>query len=68
MGLDARPEDPLIDLGVGPHLAAEALAAAHNQTHHKFTNIVGQDNDLGYGIMRVDESQPGSPGTWPSRS
>ncbi|GAA2121448.1 acyl-CoA desaturase [Nocardioides bigeumensis] len=31
---------------------------AHNQTHHAFTNIVGQDNDLGYGIMRVDEAQP----------
>ena len=34
---------------------------AHNQTHHKFTNIVGQDNDLGWGIMRVDESQPWQP-------
>ena len=33
----------------------------HNQTHHKFTNIVGQDNDLGWGIMRVDESQPWQP-------
>jgi linoleoyl-CoA desaturase len=33
----------------------------HNQTHHKFTNIVGQDNDLGWGIMRVDESQPWEP-------
>jgi len=30
---------------------------AHNETHHKYTNIVGMDNDLGYGIMRVDESQ-----------
>jgi NADPH-dependent stearoyl-CoA 9-desaturase len=30
---------------------------AHNETHHTYTNIVGQDNDLGYGIMRVDESQ-----------
>ena len=33
----------------------------HNQTHHKFTNIVGRDNDLGWGIMRVDESQPWQP-------
>jgi NADPH-dependent stearoyl-CoA 9-desaturase len=31
---------------------------AHNETHHKFTNIVGHDNDLGYGIMRVCEEQP----------
>ncbi|WP_028643149.1 fatty acid desaturase family protein [Nocardioides sp. URHA0020] len=30
---------------------------AHNETHHTFTNIVGQDNDLGYGVMRVDEAQ-----------
>ncbi len=30
---------------------------AHNETHHTFTNIVGQDNDLGYGVMRVDEGQ-----------
>ncbi len=34
---------------------------AHNDTHHKFTNIIGQDNDLGYGIMRVDEAQPWQP-------
>ena len=34
---------------------------AHNETHHKYTNIVGQDNDLGYGIMRVDESQEWRP-------
>jgi fatty acid desaturase len=33
----------------------------HNDTHHRFTNIVGQDNDLGWGIMRVDESQPWQP-------
>ena len=30
---------------------------AHNETHHTFTNIIGQDNDLGYGVMRVDEGQ-----------
>ncbi|WP_243056632.1 acyl-CoA desaturase [Nocardioides sp. SR21] len=34
---------------------------AHNDTHHRFTNIIGQDNDLGYGIMRVDEAQPWEP-------
>ena len=31
---------------------------AHNVQHHTFTNILGKDNDLGYGIMRVDEDQP----------
>ena len=30
---------------------------AHNETHHTYTNIIGKDNDLGYGIMRVDEAQ-----------
>ncbi len=30
---------------------------AHNEVHHRYTNIIGRDNDLGYGIMRVDEGQ-----------
>src|SRR4249919_806613 len=30
---------------------------AHNELHHNFTNVIGKDNDLGYGIMRVDEDQ-----------
>jgi fatty acid desaturase len=30
---------------------------SHNELHHTYTNVVGRDNDLGYGIMRVDESQ-----------
>ena len=30
-------------------------------THHTYTNILGKDNDLGYGIMRVDEDQPWKP-------
>jgi fatty acid desaturase len=34
---------------------------AHNVTHHANTNILGKDNDLGYGIMRVDEAQPWEP-------
>ncbi|WP_127479418.1 fatty acid desaturase family protein [Nocardioides pantholopis] len=34
---------------------------AHNQQHHTYTNILGMDNDLGYGIMRVDEGQPWQP-------
>jgi NADPH-dependent stearoyl-CoA 9-desaturase len=36
---------------------AEQWKRAHNETHHKYTNIVGHDNDLGYGIMRVSEDQ-----------
>ncbi|MBZ5737672.1 fatty acid desaturase family protein [Nocardioides mangrovi] len=40
---------------------AEQWKRAHNETHHTFTNIVGKDNDLGYGIMRVDEAQEWKP-------
>ena len=41
---------------------------AHNQTHHTYTNILGHDNDLGYGIMRVDEARSGGRATSCSRS
>jgi len=34
---------------------------SHNQVHHAYTNVLGKDNDLGYGIMRVDEDQKWSP-------
>ncbi len=27
----------------------------------RYTNVIGKDNDLGYGIMRVDEDQPWHP-------
>ena len=30
---------------------------AHNEIHHTYTNVLGRDNDLGYGILRVDEDQ-----------
>ncbi len=39
----------------------EQWKRAHNETHHTYTNILGKDNDLGYGIMRVDEDQPWTP-------
>ncbi|MCA1982216.1 fatty acid desaturase family protein [Nocardioides nematodiphilus] len=39
----------------------EQWQRAHNQVHHTYTNIVGRDNDLGYGIMRVDEAQEWQP-------
>ena len=34
---------------------------SHNELHHTYTNVLGKDHDLGYGIMRVDEDQPWSP-------
>ncbi len=36
---------------------AEMWKHSHNELHHTYTNVVGKDNDLGYGIMRVDEEQ-----------
>jgi linoleoyl-CoA desaturase len=36
---------------------SDAWKHSHNEVHHTYTNIVGKDNDLGYGIMRVDEDQ-----------
>jgi linoleoyl-CoA desaturase len=37
---------------------SELWRRTHNEGHHVFTNILGKDNDLGYGILRVDEDQP----------
>lgn len=34
---------------------------SHNEIHHTYTNVLGKDNDLGWGIMRVDEDQPWKP-------
>ncbi len=36
---------------------ADMWKHSHNELHHTFTNVLGRDNDLGYGIMRVDEDQ-----------
>ncbi|GIJ76266.1 linoleoyl-CoA desaturase [Micromonospora phaseoli] len=40
---------------------ADQWKHSHNELHHRFTNVIGKDNDLGYGIMRVDEDQPWHP-------
>ena len=40
---------------------AELWKHSHNELHHTYTNVLGRDNDLGYGIMRVDEDQPWHP-------
>lgn len=34
---------------------------AHNYRHHVFTNVVGVDDDLGYGVLRVTRDQPWHP-------
>src|SRR5690242_4067647 len=40
---------------------ADQWQHSHNELHHTYTNVIGKDNDLGYGIMRVDEDQPWHP-------
>jgi linoleoyl-CoA desaturase len=34
---------------------------SHNYLHHTFTNIVGKDRDVGYGILRMSESKKWTP-------
>lgn len=33
----------------------------HNYMHHTYTNIVGMDHDVGYGLLRVSEDQAWEP-------
>ena len=33
----------------------------HNYVHHTYTNIVGKDHDVGYGLLRVSTSQAWEP-------
>ncbi|MDO4908652.1 MAG: fatty acid desaturase [Corynebacterium sp.] len=34
---------------------------SHNYVHHKYTNIIGKDNDVGYGILRVTRDRKWQP-------
>ncbi|MEE2056656.1 fatty acid desaturase family protein [Rhodococcus artemisiae] len=34
---------------------------SHNYMHHTYTNIVGKDRDIGYGILRMDPAQKWHP-------
>lgn len=36
---------------------------SHNFMHHTYTNIVGKDRDVGYGILRMADDQPWAPAT-----
>lgn len=36
---------------------ADQWKHSHNYLHHTFTNIHNKDRDIGYGILRMDESQ-----------
>lgn len=34
---------------------------SHNYRHHTYTNVIGQDRDIGFGVMRMDDEQPWHP-------
>ena len=34
---------------------------SHNYRHHVFTNVVGMDDDLGFGVIRITRDQPWRP-------
>ncbi|MCV7413572.1 fatty acid desaturase family protein [Mycobacterium florentinum] len=41
--------------------ASKHWRSTHNYQHHKYTNIVGMDDDIGYAILRVTRDQPWRP-------
>src|SRR5882757_2116768 len=40
---------------------AQGWKHSHNYLHHTYTNVVGKDRDVGYGILRLSEEQPWRP-------
>ncbi|CAN5378073.1 fatty acid desaturase [soil metagenome] len=36
---------------------AEQWKHSHNYIHHQFTNVLGYDNDIGYGVLRMAREQ-----------
>ncbi len=41
--------------------AAKHWRITHNVAHHKYTNILDMDDDVGYGLLRVTRDQPWRP-------
>ncbi|OZD66984.1 acyl-CoA desaturase [Rhodococcus sp. 05-340-1] len=40
---------------------SEQWKRAHNYSHHTYTNIVGMDDDIGFGILRMTRDEPWKP-------
>ncbi|WP_436495469.1 fatty acid desaturase family protein [Actinokineospora sp. HUAS TT18] len=40
---------------------AENWKHSHNYVHHTYTNILGKDRDIGYGVLRMDQAQKWNP-------
>jgi fatty acid desaturase len=41
--------------------AGEDWKYTHNFMHHTYTNVLGKDHDIGYGLLRMTEAQPWHP-------
>jgi fatty acid desaturase len=39
----------------------EQWKRTHNYEHHTYTNVLGKDHDIGYGLLRMSESQQWEP-------
>ena len=48
--------------------AAPHWKHSHNYVHHKYTNVVGMDHDVGYKTLRVTRDEPWRAAGWRSRS
>lgn len=55
--------DPALDAGYEWDNACDGgdWRHSHNFEHHTFTNILGQDRDIGYAFLRVSAEQPWEP-------
>ena len=40
---------------------ARSWQHTHNDLHHRWTNVVGKDNDIGYNLLRMDPDQKWTP-------
>ncbi|HET8880510.1 MAG TPA: acyl-CoA desaturase, partial [Arthrobacter sp.] len=40
---------------------ARSWQHTHNDLHHRWTNVVGKDNDIGYNLLRMDPQQEWKP-------
>lgn len=40
---------------------ADQWRHSHNVVHHTYTNVLGKDRDVGYGLLRMWEAQPWTP-------
>ena len=40
---------------------SSAWQHTHNDAHHRWTNVTGLDEDLGYNVLRMDEAEPWEP-------